>query len=165
MDNDKFELITEMQVDLISEKPINTIHYMNRVKEKQSYCHKVGSPKANTETEFGILNIYQESRSVEGREESRTGQRGKLNYNTDPTKPPPTSREPSELFYIRGSPHLAQFLEAGCSGKSVSLGQETGNKLAGRSILLPACSYPESKSYLKAALAASLHISYTHLNR
>lgn len=34
MDNDKFELITEMQVDLISEKPINTFHYMSRVKEK-----------------------------------------------------------------------------------------------------------------------------------
>lgn len=38
---------------------------MGSDKEKQSYCHKVGSPKANTETEFGILTIYWESRSVE----------------------------------------------------------------------------------------------------
>lgn len=57
MGNNKFEFITEMQGWFnIRKKCI--IHYMSRIKGIISCWHKLGSPKADIETEFGLSNVY-----------------------------------------------------------------------------------------------------------
>lgn len=67
MGNDKFEFITEMQVwfNIRKTNEYNLLHEQS--KGEKSCCHKLGSPKADIQTGFRVLNVYQKSTSMKGR--------------------------------------------------------------------------------------------------
>lgn len=77
-------LSQKCKVGLISEKPINIIHYISRVKGKKSCCHKLGSLKADTE--FGVLDIHEKSTPVKSREEKQDWAKEEVELQYRPNK-------------------------------------------------------------------------------